>query len=111
VDRAKFTVKETHLGGSSAQYVTQQEDLEGKIFKKDLSGGTILTVQHVEERVLVNRGELVSIVVENGNLVARTKGKALEKGKIGDSIRVRNVSSGREVVGLVTGNGTVAVKL
>jgi flagella basal body P-ring formation protein FlgA len=42
-------------------------------------------------------------------LVVQGKGTALEKGKVGDLVRVKS-PSGKEVIGKVTGNDTVAVE-
>ena len=41
----------------------------------------------------------------------RDRGRAIEKGKIGDVIRVKNVSSNKEILGKVVGSGVVTVDM
>ena len=44
------------------------------------------------------------------NFLVRTKGKAMEKGRMGDSIRVKNALSEKEIFGKVVDDNTVFVK-
>jgi flagella basal body P-ring formation protein FlgA len=37
------------------------------------------------------------------------KGKTIDKGKIGDTVRVKNISSGKEILGRVAAHNTVAI--
>ena len=55
-------------------------------------------------------GGTFTIVGENKQLVIKTKGKAEDSGRVGEKIRVKNLSSDREVVGRVSDNGTVVVE-
>jgi flagella basal body P-ring formation protein FlgA len=49
-------------------------------------------------------------VVENKKLMVRAKGKAMEKGRVGESIRVKNTLSEKEVFGKVVDDNTILVK-
>jgi flagella basal body P-ring formation protein FlgA len=110
VEGRDITVKETYLSGGSNLYPSSMEDVVGKKLKKDLPAGTILTTQALDDSVLVQRGELVNIVGESRRLVVQTKGQTLEKGKLGDMIKVKNIMSGKQVLGRITGNSTVTVE-
>ena len=101
--------KETYLTGATA-YPPSKADVIGKRLKKDTPAGTVLTPQVLEDRVLVQRGEIVSIVAENRRLVIQSNGKALDRGRMGETIRVKNLSSGKEVHGKVTGSSAVSVE-
>jgi flagellar basal body P-ring formation protein FlgA len=71
--------------------------------------GEILTPRVVRPRIAVKRGELVTLVLEGAGFRITTQGQANEDGRRGDSVRVLNVSSKREVMGRVEGGGLVRV--
>ena len=71
---------------------------------------TIITYQFLENPVVVQRGEIVNIVAENKAIIVQTKGKTMSKGRMGDLIRVQNITSGKEVQGRVTASNTVTVE-
>jgi flagellar basal body P-ring formation protein FlgA len=109
ITRADVIEKETYLAGATA-YPASRDDVIGKRLRKDAPAGTVLTPQLLEDRVLVQRGEIVSIVAENGRLVIQVSGKAMDKGRMGETIRVKNLTSGKEVYGKVTGSNVVSVE-
>jgi flagella basal body P-ring formation protein FlgA len=80
------------------------------VLKKDVAPGTVLTTLIIDSPQVVHRGEMITIVGENTQLLVKAKGKAEEPGRVGERIRVKNLSSDREVVGRVAGNGTVIVE-
>ncbi|HUJ88812.1 MAG TPA: flagellar basal body P-ring formation chaperone FlgA [Syntrophorhabdales bacterium] len=101
--------KEAYASESELIYPKDLRDVVGKVLKKDVAPGTVLTTLLIESPEVIHRGEMVTIVGENTQLLVRTKGKAEEPGRMGERIRVKNLSSDREVVGRVAGNGTVNV--
>lgn len=105
---ADLAEKPTYLRGSAAPYPDCIEDVVGKAAKKDLPPGEIITRQVLEEQVTISKGENVSIVFEDKRIIVQAKGTALEKGKMGDVIRIKS-TSGREVMGRVTGETSVSV--
>jgi flagella basal body P-ring formation protein FlgA len=106
---ADLLEKETYLTGTTA-YPPSRAEVIGKRLRKDTPAGTVLTAQLLEDRVLVQRGEIVSIIAENRRLVIQSNGKALDRGRMGETIRVKNLSSGKEVYGKVTGSNAVSVE-
>jgi flagella basal body P-ring formation protein FlgA len=59
----------------------------------------------------VQRGDMVRIVLESPVIKVSTPGEALEAGKPGDTIRVKNTSSQREVRAQVVDKQTVRIPL
>ncbi|MBA4389342.1 MAG: flagella basal body P-ring formation protein FlgA [Syntrophus sp. (in: bacteria)] len=102
-------VKETYMNGRGAEYPVSIEDVIGKVLKRDVPTNTIMTNQMLEEPVVVQRGEVVNIIAENKRLLIQLKGKMVDKGRMGDMVRVKNISSGREITGRVTANNAVTV--
>lgn len=59
---------------------------------------------------LVQRNQVVPLTFMAGPLVIAAEGRALERGGAGDQIRIMNTASRTTVTGLVTADGSVAVK-
>jgi len=109
IKRGDLSVQETYMNGKGNEYPSSFEDLTGKVLKKDVPVNTIITYQMLEEPLAVQRGEIVSIIAENRKLLVMAKGKTIEKGRIGDIIRVKNISSGKEVAGRIADQNTVTI--
>lgn len=102
--------KETYISENELIYPKELRDVVGKVLKKDVAPGAVLTMAILDSPQVIRRGETVTIVGENKQLLVRTKGKAEDSGRVGEKIRVKNLSSDREVVGRVADNGTVIVE-
>ncbi len=109
IGRSDVTERETYLQGSGAAYPSASEEVFGSVAKKEMSAGEVIAKQYLEAQMAVAKGDFVNVTAENKRLVVQAKGMALEKGRLGDMVRVRS-ASGREVVGRVTGNSTVSVQ-
>ncbi|MDH5180187.1 MAG: flagellar basal body P-ring formation chaperone FlgA [Gammaproteobacteria bacterium] len=92
-------------------YYTDIEQLVGMSLKRNLAQGTILQPSIVNQRHMVKRGDLITILAETNGLAIRVKGKAMMDGFRGQSIRVRNFRSKRELQGEVIAPGTVKINL
>ncbi|OPY73287.1 MAG: flagellar basal body P-ring biosynthesis protein FlgA [Syntrophorhabdus sp. PtaU1.Bin058] len=110
IGNTDITVKEIYLSGRKNEYPATIEDVVGRVLKRDIAANTVVTKQVLEEQIALQRGNQVNIVAETKRLLVRTKGKAIDKGRIGDTIRVRNVASGKELMGRVTSSDTVVVQ-
>ncbi len=106
---ADLDEKESFLSGSGGSYPGSVEEVVGKTAKKEIPAGEAIASGLLENAVAVQKGDLVSIRLENSRLSVEGKGTALEKGKIGDLVRVKSFS-GKEITGKVTGSDAVAVK-
>jgi flagella basal body P-ring formation protein FlgA len=74
-----------------------------------VAAGEVVTARTVRPRLLVRRGEAVTLLVEGQGFVITAQGKAAEDARRGDTVRVINTSSRREVLGTVDGAGVVRV--
>ena len=93
------------------QVATQPEDVIGKRARRSLAGNAPLATQDVTTVPVVHRGDIVSIVLESPLIKVSTPGEALEAGKPGDTIRVKNTSSNREIRAQVIDKQTVRIPL
>jgi len=104
------TARETQFNEKKPGYPSTLNDILGRTLKKDVTGGTVISYSILDDPVIIQKGEIVDIIAENKKLIVQTKGKALEKGKIGDSIKVKNTLSEKEIFGKVVDDNTILVK-
>ena len=71
--------------------------------------GEIVTEGMVRAKILVRRGELVTVLLDGRGFKITTQGQAGEDARRGDLVRVINTTSRREVLGRVEGAGVVRV--
>jgi len=101
--------KEVFLSEDKGNYPSEIQDVIGKVIKKDMNAGTVFTNDMIEDNYVIKKNEIVSIVAQSKRLSVETKGRAEEKGRIGDTIRVKNMTSQKEILGKITGSGVVNV--
>jgi len=104
------TTKETLFNEKKPGYPSRLDDIVGRTLKKDVAAGTVITYSMLDDPVVIQKGEIVNIVAENKKLMVQAKGKAMEKGRVGDSIRVKNTLSEKEIFGKVVDDNTILVK-
>jgi flagella basal body P-ring formation protein FlgA len=63
----------------------------------------------VRPPVIVNKGSLVTMIVQSPTMTLTSKGKAMENGAMGDAVRIENTQSKVVVEGEVVSNGTVRI--
>jgi len=90
-------------------YYTDLKGLSGLKTRRQITAGSILDPSKLQRRQLVKRGSTVQILASEGPLQVHMKGKALDNGARGERIRVRNLSSGREITGEVIASGVIQV--
>lgn len=91
------------------RYFSKIAQLEGMQAKMRIGFGRPLNTHYVEERPLVERGDMVRIEAKVGGIVAVTMGLAKDKGAAGDLIMVMNASSREKLLAEVIGPGKVRV--
>ena len=83
-----------------------REQVVGQMAGRALKPGTVLTARLVEASILVKSGQLVSVMLTQGSIRAKTVAKAMEQGTIGQTIRVKNEVTGNTFDVVVTGPQT-----
>ena len=73
--------------------------------------GDVLTSRSVRPRLMVRHGDLVTLMVEGRGFVITTQGRAADDARRGESVRVVNGTSRREVLGIADAPGVVRVPL
>jgi flagella basal body P-ring formation protein FlgA len=90
--------------GADNSLLGSVKDLENAEVVRDIPAGTALRSSDVRRALMVKQGQLVMLTISQGSsfaIVARVE--ALQDGRLGDQIRLKNPESGRLLSGVVTG--------
>lgn len=122
VVRAKERLKRGEVIDASSVYVTEEmlnyrnskaldnpAKVIGKVARRNINQGEIITSSSFEEEALVQRGDLVTMVARNGGITVTALGKARSNGALGETIIVENLDSKKRVEGKVIGERMVEV--
>jgi flagella basal body P-ring formation protein FlgA len=63
----------------------------------------------LENPQIVDRGSAVTLLYKNGAMTLSARGKSLQNGARGDTVRVVNMASNKSLEGLVTAENEVTV--
>lgn len=111
ISAANIMLVRQELSQLHSGYYTKSDIVIGKVLKQNLATGQVITPKRIKAKILVHRGEKVTIVASIGSLKVRGKGEALQDAARGELVSVRNSRSKRIVQGIVTKPGTVNVQM
>ncbi len=75
----------------------------GGMTKRAFTTGETIRAKDVKYPVLVRQGDEVTLMVQRGQLKVSAQGRALQAGQYGQKIRVHNLVSDKEQIGIVAG--------
>lgn len=101
---------ECEIADPRAGYIRSLDAVIGSIAKRALIEGEVLTQRSVEPASLVRSGETVRLTASVNGTQVSTLVRALQNGKLGDRIKVRNIDSDRALFAFVTGRGEVRIR-
>ena len=111
LDPALFEIKEVALTGPLKTYFTTAEGLEFSNVIKAIPAGKPLRAADLRSAVLIKRGQPVVLAMERvPGLNISIKMTALEDGRFGEQIKLRNMESGKTTTGLVSGWAQVSMR-
>jgi len=91
--------------------ILDKDSVIGKEVRMSLKAGTILRYSHIERPVVIKRNQMVYIVARGKNFIVKAKGIALQDGRSGSNIKVKNISSKKILWGRVISSEEVEVTL
>ncbi|WP_377807693.1 flagellar basal body P-ring formation chaperone FlgA [Azospirillum sp. A29] len=109
IEVSDLTTVRLSLDRAGAGFIATADALVGQSPRRQLSAGRLVQVGSVGAPIVVQRNRPVTLVYEDGALLLAARGRALQEGGVGDSVRVMNIASSTVVTGTVTGAETVSV--
>lgn len=90
-------------------YLKDYAAIAGRVPTRFLSAGKPLTESVLQSALVIEVNTPITLVSNVGGVEVRAEGTALQRGRIGDRIRVKNTRSGRMLLGTVVDAHTVKV--
>lgn len=94
----------------SPKVLTHMDKAKGLRAKHNIKADTCLKEWMLEKTPVVERGDIITISAESGDLKVTVPGKVLQKGCPGDLIRVQNLMSKKYIYAKVVDGSTVMVE-
>ena len=104
-------LEERDLADISGNYFTAVSEAVLYVPARTIKPGAVLTPINMQPPVMIETGAAVTIVADVNGIQVKTEGQALEKGRAGEVIRVRNVNSRTIVQARVIDASTVQVAM
>jgi flagella basal body P-ring formation protein FlgA len=105
-----FAVRPLRVGRAGV-YASRPSEAAGRSLRKNLSQGEAIALNLLVNVPIIERGKIVTIVVQRAGVTVKARGEALENGALGDVISVRNLAGRAVVKAAVVAEDTVEVKV
>ncbi len=89
--------------------IFDESSIIGLETRRPITARTILSKSMFGKPQLIKTGDNITIISTSGTVVVKVNGQALQGGAVGDIIRVRNLSSGKGLLGRVVDENTVII--
>jgi len=96
LSEADVTIERQELPATGLP-ISDPEQALGKAAKRPIRAGQPLQARMLEQPIVIRRGEHVTILARAEGVQVTATGQALEPGTAGGMLRVRNISSNKEV--------------
>lgn len=96
-----FRLEEREVGIRSGRFIGDEAEILGRIVSRPVNAGTPILRSMLRQPVVVEPGSPVKLIAKIGGVEVRMDGIALQSGRIGESIRVRNTESKKVLRGRV----------
>ena len=107
---ADVRAEEREVEAASVDYFHSLDEVIGKVPARVLKAGQVLRRNMVQMPVAVEVGTPVNLLVDMNGIQVKAEGIAMQKGRIGAYIRVKNARSGKFLRGKVIDAHTVQIE-
>lgn len=102
-------VEERDIAGLSAEAVAADTVVASWRARQPIMAGQVLLKSDVEPAPSVSRNQAIQVHVVSGGVVIETSGIAMQEGRVGDRVAVRNPDSQKEYLAKIISEGVVMV--
>jgi len=99
----------TDIAGHYGHLISQKSDAVGLRLTRHMRKGELVLSHNMKRPALIQRGDMVTMMIELGGLHVRTQGKAMRSASLGQRLMVKNIRSQTVVQAIVNGAGSVRV--
>ncbi len=107
---ADIRLEEHEVEDNSEFYLEDSAQVIGKVPARVIRTGTPITERLLQNPIVIEVGAAVQIVANYKGIQVKTEGIAMQRGRVGKIIRVRNAASSKILRGLVIDATTVEIQ-
>lgn len=109
VEKGAVRLERREVTTVTGTYLTDLSEAVGKRVERSMGAGAVVTAEALSAPLAVERGKPLRIVVAVGQIRITALGKALEDGRVGDLVAVQVAATGKRIMAVVVGPGTVSL--
>jgi flagella basal body P-ring formation protein FlgA len=109
IQSADVRLEERRVESGNGRYLTKVDDLAGRVPARIIHAGSAVESAMLQNPIVFNVGAPLTIIANYHGVEVKTDGLAMQRGRIGGEIRVRNVRSGKILRGRVIDAKTVEI--
>lgn len=102
-------LEEREVLGGQGRYLTKYEEIAGRVPVRYVHMGQPLEQNMLQNPVVITPGTPVKLVTNVNGVQVTAEGAALQKGRVGGMVRVRNIRSNKMLQGRVINANTVEI--
>lgn len=106
---ADVTLRDMDMFGRQTDVMTSVDQVSGMMITRTIDKGECVTRGEFKQAPAIEKGTVIKIVAKKDRLSIITLGISKKDGYPGQTVTVKNLTSGKLVRGLVTADGTVEV--
>ncbi len=111
IGKADLKLEEKDLSRVHGAWFRHPDEIVGQLADRNLNQGRIITPAMLDRPMAVKRGSQVEIIARIGGIQASMRGRALDSGMLGERIRIKNLSTERELEARIVSAGAVRVDI
>lgn len=111
LDHSNVALERKEISNNSLEYFSIDQNPAGLVAKRPMRKGDIIQVLGLEKLMAINRGDRVVVIARINGVEIRTAAKALSSAAEGDRIKVQNLSTKKELEGILHKNNMVHVNI
>lgn len=97
------------VGALNHGYFVNKSDLIGMVSRRQFSTGSQIYPSMLDPKIVIQRGQTVTIRLQKASIKIEVQGKALSDGHLNKKIRVKNNRSKKVIFARVIGSGIVQI--
>ncbi len=107
IDESMLELKKIEISKINSNTIIARESVIGGIAKRKLEPGKVIHKQDIQKEYAISKGQHVTIMYKKTGFSIEAHGIALENAAIGDTIKIKNLDSGKMLFGKVSDSETV----
>ena len=111
LDKNHVKLQRRDISKIVSYYISDTQSPIGLVAKQPIRAGDIIKMSSLDKHKSVRRGDRVMVIARKNGLEIRTAATALTDAATGDRIRVRNLTTKKELEGILRKDSTVHVNI